>query len=189
MKKLFAVLLLWALTLTGCTSPEPEILFDEATEGIVSVILQDTNDGTIHYDCIGPGGQRQPTQPFESEPIETLTAAEGCFENYIEGQPPNRLVKAELIHADGTIAEITPEEARIFELAAQQEHVILEMRILRSGEHRFVTIEWNVNFWDPHVVLYYDSSTDRLVELFTYDATKVIGLKSLNLQNITDPLG
>lgn len=188
MKALAAILLLCALLLTGCTVTEPEILFDEASEGIVSVILKDTNDGTIHYDTIGPDGQRQPTQPFESEPIEILTAAEGCFENYEEGQSSNRLVKTELVHADGTPAEITPAEVRIFELAAEQEHVILDMRILRAGEHRFVTIEWNVNFWDPHVVLYYDPSSDRLIELFTYDATKVVGLRSLNLQNAAAPL-
>jgi len=189
MKRFFVILLLCALILSGCTSTEPEILFDEASEGIVSVILQDTNDGTIHYDCIGPAGQRQPTQEFESDPIEILTVPDRCFENYVEGQPPNRLVETALVDADANPSEVSETEARIFELAAQQQHVILEMRILRAGEHRFVTIEWNVNFWDPHVVLYYDPATDRLVELFTYDATKVVGLKPLNLQNIADPLG
>lgn len=189
MKRLSAVLLLLSLILTGCTSTEPEILFDESTEGIVSVILQDTNDGTIHYDIIGPDGQRQPAQPFESEPAEILTVPDGCFENYVEGQPPNRLVRTALAHADGNPAEVTETEARIFTLASEQEHVIQKMQILRLGEHRFVTIEWNVNFWDPHVVLYYDPAADRLIELFTYDATQVVGLKILNLQNIASPLG
>ena len=189
MKQLFLCMIAAVcLLLTGCTSTEPEILFDETGEGIVSVILKDYNDGTIHYDTIGPDGQRQPTQEFESNPVEILTAADGCFENYIEGQPPNRLVRTELVRADGSPAEVSAVESRIFELAAEQEHVILEMRILRAGERRFVTIEWNVNFWDPHVVLYYDPAADRLVELYTYDATQVIGLKSLNLQNISSPL-
>ena len=76
MKRLLIILLLCALILTGCAAQEPEILFDEAAEGIVSVILEDYNDGTIHYDTIGPDGQRQPAQPCESVPLEILTAAE-----------------------------------------------------------------------------------------------------------------
>lgn len=189
MKKLFTTLLLCALILTGCAPIEPEVSFDAATEGIVSVILEDYNDGTIHYDAIGPDGQRQETAPFDSDPIEILTVPDGCFENYVEGQPPNRLVQTALVDADGNPVEITEAEARIFTLAAKQEHVIQQMRILRVGEHRFATVEWNVNFWDPHVVLYYDPTADRLVELYTYDATQVVGLKILNLENIASPLG
>ena len=180
MKKLL-VLLLAALLLTGCKSSEPEILFDEASEGIVSVILEDYNDGTIHYDCIGPDGQRQSTQPFESDPVEILTAAEDCFENYVENQPPNRLVKAELLDESGGPVEITEPLRRIFELASEQEHVILKMQILRLNGHHFVTTEWNVNFWDPHALYYYDPAADALVHLYTYDATRVVGLKTLNL--------
>lgn len=181
MKKLFLTLLLCALILTGCAAQEPEILFDEASEGIVSVILEDYNDGTIHYDTIGPDGQRQPAQPFESDPLEILTAADGCFENYVENQPPNRLVNVSLLDESGNPVEITETHRRIFELAAQQEHVITKMRILQTEEHHFVTIEWNVNFWDPHVFYYYDPAADTLTELCTYDATQVVGLKILNL--------
>ncbi|MBQ9952542.1 MAG: hypothetical protein IJO98_10485 [Clostridia bacterium] len=181
MKKLFIALLLCALMLTGCAAQEPEILFDEAAEGIVSVILEDYNDGTIHYDTIGPDGHRQPAQPFESDPLEILTAAEGCFENHVENQPPNRLVNVSLLDESGNPAEITGTHRRIFELASQQEHVITKMCILQTEEHHFVTIEWNVNFWDPHVVYYYDPAADTLTELCTYDATQAIGLKILNL--------
>lgn len=181
MKKVFAILLLCALTLAGCSVNENEILFDEATEGIVSVILQDTNDGTLHYDTIGSYGRRQPTQTFESDPVEILTAANDCFENYVEGQSPNRLLRAALVDTNGQPVELTDVESRIFELAAEQEHVIMEMRILRVGEHRFVTLDLNVNLWSPHVVLYYDPDADQLIKLHTYDATSVIGLKILNL--------
>lgn len=181
MKKVFSLLLLCALALAGCSTNESEILFDEATEGIVSVILQDTNDGTLHYDTIARDGRRQPTQTFESEPIEILTAADDCFENYVEGQSPNRLLRAALVDANGQSVEMTEVESRIFELAAQEEHVIMEMRILRAGERHFVTLDLNVNLWSPHMVLYYDPIADQLTELYTYDATRVIGLKILNL--------
>lgn len=181
MKRLLMLLLLAAIALTACSSTEPEILFDAATEGIISVILEDYNDGAIHYDTIGPNGQRQEAQPFEGAPLEILTAEEGCFENYVEGQPPNRLLKCALRDENGNPAEVTESDARIFELASEQEHVITKMRILHQGEHSFAAIEWNVNFWDPHVLYYYDPAAERLVELYTYDATQVVGLKILNL--------
>lgn len=182
MKKVFSLLLLCALALAGCSTNESEILFDEATEGVVSVILKDTNDGTIHYDTIASDGRRQPAQPFESEPIEILTAADDCFECSADnGQLTNRLLRTELLDVDGQPVEIKEVESRIFELAAEQQHVIMEMRILRAGELRFVTLDLNVNLWLPHMVLYYDPIADQLAELYTYDATRVVGLKILNL--------
>ena len=185
MKRYAFLLLVLLLILSGCSSTESEILFDEASEGVVSVILQDTNDGTIHYDTIGPmDGEnrlRQPTQPFESDPITILTAAENCFENYIENQSPNRLVNISLLDENGNPADVTETIQRILELASGQEHVILNLRILQTAEHSFATVEWNVNFWDPHVLFYYDPNADQLVELYRYDATEVVGLRALNL--------
>ena len=166
MKKLFLIFLLSALLLTGCSAIEPEILFDEATEGIVCVILQDYNDGTIHYDAIDPGEQRQETAPFQSDPVEILTAG---------------LVDSSLCDENGDPVEVTGDLLHIFELCSAQEREIQKMRILRQGEHLFVTLEWSVNFWDPHSVYYYDPVSDQLDELFTYDATQVVGLKILNL--------
>lgn len=192
MKKFFAILLFFALTLTGCTSTEPEILFDEASEGIVSVILKDTNDGTIHYDCIGPDGQRQPTQPFESDPLEILTACHDCFETYHNDEKrtfSSKLVRTAVYDENDRPAKVTEPVRRIFELVELQvDHDILELRILRQGEHYFVTTMLNVNLWAPHEVYYFDPDADRLTELYTYDATRVVGLKILNLQNISDPL-
>jgi len=182
MKRLFIIGLLCVLTLAGCSATEPEILFDEASQGLVSVILQDYNDGSIHYDTVGPDGQRQPAEPFEGEAVQILTAAEGCFENHVENQPPNRLVKAEFLDESGTPAKVTEDLRRILELASQQEHVITKLRVLRTQSAHFVTAEWNVNFWDPHVLYYYDPAADALTELCTYDATQVIGLKTLNLK-------
>ncbi len=99
----------------------------------------------------------------------------------VENQPPNRLVEAALTDESGNPVPITEALQRIFGLASQQEHVITQMRVLRQNEHLFVTIEWNVNFWDPHVLFYYDPAAASLVELYTYDATQVVGLKILNL--------
>ena len=181
MKKTFVLLLLCALALTGCSAGLPEILFDEASEGLVSVILRDYNDGTIHYDTIGPGGLRQPAQPFDGEPVEILAAPSDCFESYTDGHVKNRLVKTELLDESGASVEIDDTLQRIFELAAEQEHVMTQLRVLRLAGRHFVTAEWNVNFWDPHVLYYFDPAADKLTELYTYDATQVVGLKILNL--------
>ena len=174
-----------ALLLTGCTSNEPEILFDEASEGIVSVILEDTNDGTIHYDTIGPDGQRQPSQPFESDPIEIFTADHGCFEIYHNDEKrtfSNRLIRVAVFDENDQPAEVTEPIRHIFELVEQQvDHMILELRILRQGEQYFVTADLNVNFWSPHSIYYFDATADTLIELYTYDATEVTGIRILNL--------
>ena len=158
MRKLIPILILCLLTFSACSSTEPEILFDEAAEGIVSVILKDYNDGTIHYDTIGPNDQRQETVPFESDALEILTS-------------------------DGITLDSDSDETdlRILELAQSQNYTIQTLRILKQGEHRFVTVEWSVNFWDPHTLYYYDPSVDSLNELYTYDATQVVGVKIRNL--------
>ena len=186
MKKLLLIAFMaFSILLTGCNSNEPEILFDEAAEGIVSVILEDTNDGTIHYDTIGPDDQRQPTQPFESDPIEIFTADHDSFEIYHNDEKrtfSNRLIRTAVHDENDQPAEVTEPIRRIFELVEQQvDHMILELRILRQGEHHFVTADLNVNIFSPHVVYYYEQSTDQLIKLYTYDATEVIGIKILNL--------
>lgn len=185
MKRLFILSLLTVLMLTGCSSNEPEILFDEATEGIVSVILEDYNDGTIHFDTIGPNGQRQPTQSFESDPVEILIAYRDCFESYHNEEKrtfSNRLVRVDVHDGKDQRAEVTDPIRRIFELVERQvDHNILELRILRQGEHHFVTTDLNVNIFSPHVVYFYDPNADELIELYTYDATQVVGIKILNL--------
>lgn len=172
MKKLFLLCAALLLILTGCGGYEPEILFDEAAEGIVSVILEDYNDGTIHYDTVGPDGQRQETAPFESDPIEILTAAEGCFETTEESV--NRLVKVELENAEADAVI-----SRIFELCSGIEHEIKKLYILRINDEYFAVAELNIKTWLPARLYHYDA--DALTELYTYDATKVIGMKILNL--------
>lgn len=183
--RLIFLLLSLSLALCACTATEPEILFDEASQGLVSVILRDYNDGTIHYDTVGPDGLRQPTQPFESDPLEILTAADGCFETVGDentGNFRNALILVSVLDENGQPAEVTESIRRIFELTAQNEqHEILKLRILRQGELYFATVELNVNIWLPHKLYFYDPAADALTELYTYDATQVIGLKVLNL--------
>lgn len=183
--RLILLMLLLSLALCACTSTETEILFDEASQGLVSVILRDYNDGTIHYDTVGPDGLRQPTQPFESDPLEILTAADGCFETFRNentGNFCNALIRVSVLDENGQPAEVTESIRRIFELAAQNEqHEILKLRVLHQGELCFATVELNVNIWLPHKLYYYDPVSDALTELYTYDATQVIGLKVLNL--------
>ncbi len=180
MKKIFPTLLL-ILTLSACSPQQSEILFDETVQGILKVILQDYNDGTIHYDAIGPDGQRQETQEFESLPIEIYTLPRDCIE-YIPGDRPNKLATPKLTDANGNSIEIDKTLQRILDLLCQnEEHWLLNLRILKQGEHYFVNHELNVNLWWPSIVSYYDPAQDILIELYTYDATKVIGLIPINL--------
>ena len=175
MKRLFILILLAAVLLSGCNSNELEILFDEATEGIVSVILKDYNDGTIHSDCIGPDGQRQPTQEFESDPVDIYSTPALTFDL------DNTILSYRLNDENGDPVEVSETYKRIFELAAAADHNLLQLSIYQLEEHIFAVAQWNVNIWWPHVVYYYDMSADRLIELYKYDATQVVGLKTLNL--------
>jgi hypothetical protein len=67
MRRYLLYILITALfLLSGCTDQVPEE-FNAETEGIVEVILRDYNDGTIHYDCVGPDKMRKETEEFVSE--------------------------------------------------------------------------------------------------------------------------
>lgn len=175
MKRLLLLLTALCVLLAGCASDEPEILFDEATEGLVSVILEDTNDCTIHYDTVGPmDGDtrlRQETAPFESEPMEICHSLAGSFDSSMPA----------LYDADGNPVEVTEEYARIFRLASETGQSILSLSIYQLENEIFAVAEWNVNFWSPYVLYYYDAETDSLAELYRYDSTRIIGLKPLNI--------
>lgn len=179
MRKYLLLLFALLLALTGCSSNEPEILFDEATEGLVSVILQDTNDGTIHYDTIGPvDGEtrlRQPAQPFESAPLRIYRTPDGCID------AGNGILCAELLDENGSPVEVDKTYARIFEIVSETENDVLSVSIYQLKDHVFVVEEWNVNFWSPYVLYYYDPGKDDLILLYKYDSTQVIGLKPLNI--------
>lgn len=179
MRKYALLLLALLLTLTGCSTDEPEILFDEASQGLVKVILQDTNDGTIHYDTVGPmDGEnrlRQPTQPFESDPLRIYRTPDGCMD------AGSGVLCAELLDENGSPVEETETYARIFEIVSESENSVLSVSIYQLEDHVFVVEEWNVNFWSPYVLYYYDPCVDDLILLYKYDSTQVIGLKPLNI--------
>lgn len=178
MKRLFLLLTFLALLLSGCGAQKPEILFDEATQGVVSVILEDTNDCTIHYDTVGPmDGEtrlRQETQPFESDPVRIYKAPYGCFDL------DNTILSMELLDEDGNPVEVTETYARIFELAARADHNVMSITIYQLEKNIFVVAEWNVNLWSPFVLYHYDQDADKLDLLYKYDATRVIGIRVLN---------
>lgn len=160
--------------------------FDPQTSGIVDVVLQDYNDGTIHFDCIGAGQTRRVTEEFISDAAEILYADPGCFDSSVEGgKVQNHLLKISLTDAEGNPIESTPVIDRIFAEAAELDHSILKMYIIRREEHHFPVIELNVNMWWPCGLYYYDQTSNRLIELYTYDATEITGLKIRNLDNIS----
>lgn len=182
-KYLFTILLasLLTISLLGCSLPA-EDEFDIETQGIVEVILRDYNDGTIHFDCVGPNKTRRETAEFASETSEILFAASDCFETSVEeNRVMNRLVHVALTDSDGNPAKSTPVIDRIFEKAAGIPHGILKMYILRQGEHHFVVAELNVNMFSPCKLFYFDQKRDQLTELYSYDATEVIGLRVRNI--------
>lgn len=155
--------------------------FDPEAVGIVDVVLRDYNDGTIHFDCIGPDQTRRVVDAFISDAAEVVYAQPDCFESSAEdGKVLNRLVKIALTDASGNPAESSPIIDRIFEKVSEIDHAVLKTYIFRIGEHHFPVVEPNVNLFSPCTLYYYDQSSDRLIELYTYDATEIIGLRVRN---------
>ena len=178
------ILTLLVMLLSGCSVPEEDD-FDIATKGIVDVILRDYNDGTVHYDCVGPDKLRKETEEFVSEASEILFAEDGCFESEAEGnQVENHLIHVALTDADGNPAASTPVIDRIFEKAAEIPHEISKLYILRQDDYHFAVAELNINMFSPCKLFYYDHRQDKLTELYSYDATEVIGLRIRNPENI-----
>ena len=159
--------------------------FDPETAGIVDVVLRDYNDGTVHFDCVGPDQTRRITEEFISDAAEILYAEHGCFDSYVEnGNVLNQLMKISLTGADGNPIASTPVIDRIFEKVSESDHAILNMYIFRIGERHFPVVELNVNLFWPCTLYYYDEAADRLIELYSYDATEINGLRIRNLDNI-----
>ena len=176
---LISLLLLLTLFLCACGASEPEPAFDEASEGVISVILEDTNDCTIHYDTIGPvSGEtrlRQETQPFESDPVRIYKTPHGCFDL------DNNILSVQLIDENSNPVEVTETYARIIELAAQADHNVMAITIYQLEQEIFAVAEWNVNLWSPFVLYHFDQDADKLELLYKYDATRVVGIRILNL--------
>lgn len=176
-KSAFFILLCVLLTVSLCSCSVPaEDDFDIASEGIAEVILRDYNDGTIHYDCVGPNRTRREMEAFVSEASEILFAGHDCFEG-----EENHLVHIVLTDASGNPAASTPVIDRIFEKASDLPREILKMYILRQNEHHFVVAELNQTAFVPCKLYYFDPAADQLIELYSYDATEIIGIRIRNL--------
>ncbi len=206
MKRILPLLLaaLALLCLTGCENPflrTPDshpayIDFDPEAEGIVDVETE------IHFPTIPEGVQPpseagwytlassqriRPAEPFETDETNIWRVPPECFECYIDQNQNkilNRLVDIRLL--DRQDAPVDPNKAveRLLHCLAQLEHDMMSIEILETGGEYFAYVELNVNWWSPCRLFYYDRNQDRLVELYTWNDERVVGLRLRNLDNI-----
>lgn len=152
--------------------------FNISTEGIVEVILRDYNDGTLHYDCVGPNQTRRETDTFQSDPVHIYRAEPEYF------SPENEILQVRLTDEHGDEVEITPDIENIFHFASGIDHAVHDLYILDHKDACLVVVELNVNMWWPCRLYHYDPATTQFTQLYTYDATEIIGLRIRNPQNL-----
>ena len=66
---------------------------------------------------------------------------------------------------------------------------IVKVNVMRSsqvdidGEY-FVYVEFNVNLWSPNSIYYYNQPSDKLIELYTFNAEDVQGIHILSPEKL-----
>ena len=198
LRRLAPVLLLaMVLTcLTGCDNPllpAPDVhprysAFDPATEGIVDVETQVAFPGARAGQAASEtrwytlaGGQRiQPAEPFVPDDATVWQVPRECFESWIDraqNRIRNRLVSAHLEDANGHPAAPNDTVLGLLHCLEQLEHEMLVIQVLQAGNDYFAYVETNVNLWSPCTLYHFDRERQKLVELYTWNGEKVIGLR------------
>ena len=95
--------------------------------------------------------------------------------------PLDLLTSRRLEDDAGNPVPLTEGLRRIYDRASEIDHVVMDMRVFDTEAGYFVCIELNVNLWWPCGLYYFDESTNRLIELYTFDAKEITGLRVRNI--------
>ena len=82
--------------------------------------------------------------------------------------------------------EVTQEFDDIVHLAAQIDHDVMVLKILKTEAHTFVYTELNVNLRTPCTLYYYNPETRSLAQLHEWDDEKVTLIKVVNPELLKD---
>lgn len=178
---LLAVTLVWGFEAEEGTVHT--VAFDVERQGVVDVIVKDHHgdDDTLLYYAISGSGQAQEIEPFEPDEMTVVSIVPGSLESYVDREQNkvlNRLREVWVYDENGQQVESTdPLVDAVMQQAAKLEHSMLVLRIMQVGEHVFLYAELNVNWWCPCELYWYDPVQDRLIELYTFNALEVVGLR------------
>lgn len=178
---LLAVTLVWGFQTEEGTVHT--VSFDVERQGVVDVIVKDHHgdDDTLLYYAISTSGQAQEIAPFEADGMTVLRVSPNSLESYIDREKNavlNRLQEVWVYDESGQLVKNTdPLVDAVMQQAAKLEHDIMELCIMQVGEATFLHTELNVNWWCPCELYWYDPVQDRLIELYTFNALEVVGLR------------
>lgn len=174
---LAAGLICLLVTISGCSTGPNYDHFDLA-EGLVDVQtrIEEGEKQTLCQYTLASGQRIQPIESFVPDEAVFYEVPRGCFESYIDDKVLNRLVRMELLDAEGRPVEISEDIESIFRCVEQLEHDLFTVRIIETKGLYFVYVELNVNLWLPCTLYFYNPEERRLVELYTWDSKKIVAL-------------
>ena len=186
---LFALLLACALcfSLLGCGSqPVASDDFDLEEEGIIKLILSDTETGELTYRLIGPDGRSAETEEFESASLTALYADTGAFQfSYADGKLRNTLVSDTVLDESGSAVVPDAEALAILTQTAEcHDRAIVSLTIIRCNGLSFPLVELDETD-SPSVILYYfNPETQRMTQLYSLDRAAVGGMQIVDPDNL-----
>ncbi len=128
----------------------------------------------------------QPAEQFVPDDAVFYDVPSSCFESYIDGDVLNRLIKMELLDANGEHVEITETIEDIFRCIEQLEHDLWKVRIIEVNGLYFAYVELNVNWWTPCTLYFYNSAQQQLVDLYTWDFEEVTALRIRSIKGLLE---
>ncbi|MBQ8082485.1 MAG: hypothetical protein IJ240_11390 [Clostridia bacterium] len=167
--------------LTDCDDGSGEGSFDPAQEGLMLVETARGDETEACRYVLASNGRVAEAGPFDPDPVDLYLIPDGCFTSLIEdGRVFNRPTRVIALDQAEQERE-TPNFVRTaLRLLAQTEHALMNVRVLRDGEHTFVYAEHNVNLWTPCELYYVSPGEDRLILLGEWDGERVQSIRILS---------
>lgn len=164
--------------------------FDPETKGIVKVVTECDggiwrDPGTFIY-TIASRNRIQASDPFEPDKMDVYNASSCLISSVENGKVVNHINTVRILDENRQEVEVTQELDDIVHLAAQINHDVMVLKILKTEAHTFVYTELNVNLWTPCTLYYYNPETRSLAQLHEWDDEKVTLIKAVNPELLKD---
>lgn len=164
--------------------------FNPETKGIVKVVTECDGgiwkeEGKFIY-TIAHHNRIQASDPFEADKMDVYNAS-SCLSSSVEnGKVVNHINTVRILDENREEVEVTQEFDDIVHLAAQIDHDVMVLKILKTEAHTFVYTELNVNLRTPCTLYYYNPETRSLAQLHEWDDEKVTLIKVINPELLKD---
>ena len=172
MKKIFifSAYLLMVLTLAACGQASP----------VLKVMIQPEGSNVENYEylVVYDNGETTATDSFTPDDAAFYTAESGAFiSDVVNKKIVNTLGSTLLTDGHGNKTNADEMMTAIMQTAADSiDHDIIQFTIILDGDRYFTFVKLNVNLWSPCILYKYDTSTNRLIELCTWDGVNLMGI-------------